>query len=196
MRWSCTTRRRSTSTRDICRFHDGTRQHACDWKGLYVNHLEELLVEYYLWQDHVVKSNVRVGKRSGGGWTMELDVVAYNPKDQSILHIEPSLDAQSWEVRAERFEKKFRAGREHILTEVFPWVSKSAQIRQRAIFFNVPAHRRKLGDADVVSIDEQVAEIRKAVASKGVAARSAISEQFRLLRTIQLVVSGYSGIVA
>ncbi len=160
-----------------------------------MSHFEELLVEYYLWQVYVVKSNVRVGKLDHGGWRMELDVVAYNPKDGSILHVEPSLDANSWEVREKRFIKKFSAGDELIRTEVFPWVSKSAQIKRRAIFFHVPSNRRKLGDADVLSIDEQVAEIRKAVVSKGVAARAAISEQFRLLRTIQLVASGYNGVV-
>jgi hypothetical protein len=156
-----------------------------------MSHFEQLLVEYYQWLDHVVKCNVLVGRRPAGGWTIELDVVAYNPKTGSVLHVEPSLDANSWNVREQRFKKKFDAGRDFILSEVFPWLPKTTPIVQRAIFIAAPAHRRNLGTAEVYGVDEMVAEIKHAVACKGVASRAAIPEQFRLLRTIQLVTCGY-----
>jgi hypothetical protein len=79
-----------------------------------MTHLEELIAEYYEWRGYVVKCNALVGKRAKGGWEMELDVVAYDPETPTILHIEPSLDGQSWETREGRFVKKFEAGRKYI----------------------------------------------------------------------------------
>lgn len=87
-----------------------------------MSHLEELLVEYYEWLGHVVKCNVQVGKLSHGGYEMELDVVAYEPQANQLLHIEPSLDADSWEKREKRFVKKFQAGLKYIRPALFPWL--------------------------------------------------------------------------
>ncbi|MDQ3331604.1 MAG: hypothetical protein M3552_13275 [Planctomycetota bacterium] len=70
-----------------------------------MSHLEELLSEYYEWLGNVVKCNVAVGRRARGGWEMELDIVAYDPRANHLLHIEPSLDAHSWAERERRFEK-------------------------------------------------------------------------------------------
>src|SRR5688572_26324648 len=114
-----------------------------------MSHLEELLVEYYEWLGHVVKCNALVGKRDRGGWEMELDVVAYDPQTTTILHVEPSLDAQSWAKREERFLKKFEAGRKYILPNMFPWLPPTTPIIQRAILGSAPGHRRTLAGAEV-----------------------------------------------
>jgi hypothetical protein len=160
-----------------------------------MTHLEELLAEYYEWLGYVVKCNARVGPLARGGWEMELDIVAYDPKSGTVLHLEPSLDAQSWATRAVRFEKKFAAGRKYILRDLFPWLPPTTPIIQRAIFFSTSANHRELAGAAVMTIDEVVAEIKQAVLTKGVASHAAISEHYPLLRTLQFAVCGYCKLV-
>jgi hypothetical protein len=166
----------------------------CEREGR-MSHFEELLAEYYEWLGHVVKCNAQVGKLPHGGWEMELDVVAYEPRANYLLHIEPSLDANSWEKREKRFEKKFQAGQKYILRDVFPWLPTTTVLKQRAVFVSTSPGRRTLAGAEVVTVDEMVAEIREAVRARGIGARAAIPEHYPLLRTIQLVVSGYYRVV-
>lgn len=156
-----------------------------------MTHLEELLAEYYEWLGHFVKCNVLVGKRARGGWEMELDVVTYDPRTNQILHIEPSLDAHSWEKREQRFKKKFDAGRKYILRDLFPWLPATTPLKQRAILVGAAPSRRILAGAEVSTVDELINEISKEVSSRGIMAKAAVSERYPLLRTIQFVVSGY-----
>ena len=58
-----------------------------------VNHLEQLVAEWYEYQGYFVRKNVLVGKRAKGGYECELDIVAFNPATKKLVHIEPSLDA-------------------------------------------------------------------------------------------------------
>jgi len=53
-----------------------------------MNHLEQLVAEWYEYQGYFVRRNVHVGKRSNGGWECELDVVAFNPSEKHLVHIE------------------------------------------------------------------------------------------------------------
>lgn len=156
-----------------------------------MTHLEELLVEYYDWKGYIVKYNAKVGRRKQGGWEMELDVVAYEPHQNKILHLEPSLDADTWQRRELRFAKKFGAGRKYVLPELFPWLPADTPIEQRAILISAAPSRRLLAGVRVITVDEQMREIRQAVCARGIAAKSAIPEHFPLLRTIQLVNCGY-----
>lgn len=64
---------------------------------------------------------------------MELDIVTYDPQASQLLHIEASLDANSWDVRETRFTKKFNAGRKYIFTDLFPWLPPTTPLTQRAI---------------------------------------------------------------
>jgi len=68
-----------------------------------MNHLEQLVSEWYEFQGYFVRRNVHVGKRSNGGWECELDVIAFNPQKKHLVHIEPSMDANSWAKREERY---------------------------------------------------------------------------------------------
>lgn len=158
-----------------------------------MNHLEKLTRQYYDWSGYLVKGNVKVGRLARGGWAGELDVVAYHPQRDHLIHIEPSLDAHSWSEREERFEKKFRFGREYICKDVFPWLKKNRSLEQKAIL--VSSSRKTLGEASVISIDEFVKEIKEKVLVEGVMAKKAIPEEFDLLRTIQLITNGYHKIV-
>jgi hypothetical protein len=156
-----------------------------------VSHLEDLLCEYYEWQGYLVRRNVRVGALRHGGHTGELDIVAYHPATKHLIHLEPSLDADAWTTREKRFVKKFKAGRDYVLKEVLPWLKDEVLLEQVAVLVSRGNGRRLLAGAAVRTIDEVVADIRRAVKQRGKMAQGAIPEQFGLLRTVQLVESGY-----
>ena len=69
------------------------------------NHLEDLVAQWYQFQGYFVRRKVQVGKRLRGGYECELDVVAFQPAERRLIHIEPSLDSDSWERREERYRK-------------------------------------------------------------------------------------------
>ena len=71
-----------------------------------MNFLESLAAEWYEYNGYFVRSNSRTHKRKKGGWDVELDVLAYSPSDQRLIHIETSGDANSWQERKDRFLKK------------------------------------------------------------------------------------------
>lgn len=143
-----------------------------------MTHLESLVAEYYEWMGYFVRSNIKVGKLRHGGWEMELDIVAYHPKDLRLIHIEPSIDADSWSVRESRYKKKFGAGKKYILSEVFPHLGKSLPLEQRAILISHPKGRDTIAGGKIDSIDEFLAEIKKAVKKEGIVSAGAISEQY------------------
>jgi len=156
-----------------------------------MSHLEDLLCEYYDWQGYIVRRNVKVGRLGHGGWEGELDIVAYHPKTKHLVHLEPSLDADPWPKREQRFAKKFQSGLKYIFKDVFPWLASSTALEQVAVLVRGGGGHRKLAGAEIRSIDDFVSEIRNEVAKHGQMARAAIAEQLPLLRTIQLVESGY-----
>nr|WP_315249030.1 hypothetical protein [uncultured Duganella sp.] len=156
-----------------------------------MSHLESLIVEFYDWRGYLVKRNVKVGKRSAGGWEMELDVVAYHPHTRHLIHIEASLDAHSWDRREQRYVKKFHSGEKFILTDVFTWLEKDTPIERLAIFPSVPPFRKNFAGANAVSIDAFMADLQAAIIRQGLVSRCAIPEQYPLLRTLQLALNGY-----
>lgn len=156
-----------------------------------MSHLESLIAEYLEWQGFLIKRNMKVGRRQRGGWEMELDVVGLNPKTQTIVHYEPSIDADTWGVRETRYEKKFQLARKYMFTEIFHWLPRSTHIEQIAVFYNHPRGRDTIAGAKIMSIDELMCEIRAKVAARGPMISNAISEQYPLLRTIQMSHAGY-----
>lgn len=72
-----------------------------------MNFLENLASEWYEYRHKCfIRRNVRYGKRKKGGYDNELDILAYDPQTQNLVHIEPSSDALSWRERKERYLKK------------------------------------------------------------------------------------------
>ena len=157
-----------------------------------MRHLESLIAEYLEWQGFLVKRNLKIGRRERGGWEMELDVVGLNPKTKTIVHYEPSIDAQTWDKRLVRYEKKFQIARKYMFKEVFDWLPETTRIEQIAVFYNHPRGRDTIAGAKIMSIDELMAEIRDEVCKRGPMISNAISEQYPLLRTIQMSHVGYS----
>lgn len=154
-------------------------------------HLEDLIAEFYDWQGYLVKRNIKVGRRAKGGWEMEIDVVAYDPHSRHLIHLEPSLDAHSWPKREARFKKKFDAARKYIFSEIFTWLDPATPLEQVAVLVSHPKGQDDLAGGTIYSVDEFVAKIREKVARRGIVAKSAIPEQYPLLRTIQLTQNGY-----
>ena len=157
-----------------------------------MSHLESLIVEYLDWQGYLVRRNAKVGRLKHGGWEMELDVIGYHPHGHDLVHYEPSIDADSWITREARYKKKFDAARRHILTDIFSWLPVETSLRQIAIFPSHPKGRDRIAGGQIVSIDELLTEIRSKVILKGVACRSAIPENYPLLRVLQLSHCGYN----
>jgi len=69
------------------------------------NFLEELVAEWLEYKGYIVKRNERVGRRAAGGHEGELDVVAFNPKTNHLIHVETSTDADSWAGRIRKWKK-------------------------------------------------------------------------------------------
>jgi hypothetical protein len=148
------------------------------------NHLEDLVAEWYEWNGFFVRRNVQVGKRKSGGYDCELDVVAFHPQKKKLIQIEPSLDADSWAKREDRYKKKFDAGRKHIPT-LFSGFDLPSDIEQIAIFLfagrNPP---ETIGGGKIVAFHAFMDEIRKVVSQRPLT-NAMIPEQYGLLRTLQ-----------
>jgi len=151
-----------------------------------MNHLEQLVSEWYEYKGYFVRKNVHVGKRKNGGWECELDVVAFNPKTKHLVHIEPSMDANSWEKREARYLKKFEAGKRYI-PQLFAGIEIPGHIEQIALFgLGAKANSRTLAGGQVWMASDLLLQITETL-SKLRIEKAAVSEQFPLLRTIQFV---------
>lgn len=146
------------------------------------NFLEQLAAEWYEYRGYFVRRNVRVGQRAGGGFAGELDVVAFNPTEKHLVHIEASTDADSWKNREAKFAKKFMTGRAYI-RDVFPGL-ELPEVEQRALlgYASAKSHPPQLGGGKVVAICEFLAEIKQGIPQSTV---HVIHEQFVILRTLQ-----------
>lgn len=149
------------------------------------NFLEQLVAEWYEYNGYFVRRNVLVGKRKAGGYEGELDVVAFDPKEKHLIHIEPSSDADSWKERERRFERKFSVGRKYIpqLFKGFGALPEKMDQIALLIFASTKRHPT-IGGGKVVLIGELMAEIRKALVPKSIL-KSAVPEQYVILRSLQ-----------
>jgi len=157
-----------------------------------MSHLESLIVEFLDWKGYLVRRNIKVGRLKHGGWEMELDVIGYHPHTNDLVHYEPSVDAHTWDTREARYTKKFSAARKLIFSEVFSWLTPETPLRQIAVFPSHPKDRDTIAGGAIQSIDELLSEIRSQVIECGPARSNAISENYPLLRVLQLSHCGYN----
>lgn len=138
-------------------------------------------------QGYFVRRNIHVGKRAKGGYTCELGIVGFRPQTQHFVHIEPSMDAQTWPVRESRYKKKFEAGRKYI-PELFQGVEVPTKIEQIALFSlgAGKTDRTVLADGRGMMMPELLAAIMAEPKNKRIE-REAIPEQYPLLRTIRFI---------
>ena len=151
------------------------------------NFLEQLVAEWYEYRGYFVRRNVPVGRRSRGGYESELDMIALNPVTRHLVHLEPSMDAESWETRERRFRKKFEAGRKYI-RDLFPGFELPEEIEQIAILIvGSKANHPMLGGGQVLLVSDLMRDIMEELSDKKLS-ENAIPEHHALLRTLQLVV--------
>ena len=73
-----------------------------------MNFLEQLLTEWFTYNEYFVRTNIKMKRRSKGGRDNEVDVLADHPGKKEVIHAEPSSDAASWDQRRKKcLEKKF-----------------------------------------------------------------------------------------
>jgi hypothetical protein len=150
------------------------------------NHLEQLVAEWYEYQDYFVRRNVLVGPRPQGGYECELDIVAFNPRTPHLVHIEASMDADSWANRDRRFAKKFEAGRKYI-PGLFPGFNLPPDIEQMAVLvFASKQNRQTVGGEKIVLVSDLLREIFAELRARHLAS-SAVSEHLPILRSFQFV---------
>ena len=148
------------------------------------NFLEQLVAEWYEFRGYFVRRNIKVGKRAAGGYECELDIVAFNPHEKSLIHVEPSMDANNWATRERRFALKFNAGKRYI-PEIFYGFGNLPDIEQIALFVvGSGTTHTTIGGGKLLHIKELMAEIRREVAKRKVDS-AAIPEQFVILRSMQ-----------
>jgi len=156
-----------------------------------MNFLEQLVSEWYSYRGYYVRTNVMVGKREAGGYEGELDVVAFHPETKEIVHIETSMDAQSWNKRREKFARKFELGRQYI-PELF---SFTKQHPTQVAVFGFPRttrDRQLLGeDIQVCLMPQLIGEIADKL-SQTTVETGVIPETFLLLRAMQFALD-YGG---
>lgn len=151
-----------------------------------MNFLEELVAEWYEYQGYFVRRNILVGKRKKGGYECELDVVAFNPVSRHLVHVEPSMDADSWVRREVRFRKKFEAGKRHI-PALFEGLKIPKEIDQVALLgYGSKKSRTTLAGGRIQLVPELLAEIFTKLRDTSVATK-AVPEDKPILRTLQYV---------
>lgn len=148
-----------------------------------MNFLEQLTAEWHAFRGWFVRTNIKFGRRKQGGWEGEIDVIAYDPKTETLRHIETSTDSYAWEIRKKRFLRKFTSAKPHY-GDVFP--VHTQHIEQIAIVgFSRPKKPVVLPPSiQIVLVPDFIREIT-AVLSKIDPMQSAVPETYPLLRAVQ-----------
>ena len=133
-----------------------------------------------------MKRNIRVGKLPTGGFETELDIVAFHPEKKHLVHVESSLDADSWKKREERFRKKFSAGKIFI-PKIFSGFNLPDEIDQQAVFiFASDKNYQVIGGGKIITLKKLLQDIINEIKDKSLES-SAIPEQFTILRSFQYI---------
>ena len=150
-----------------------------------MNFLEQLAGEWFTYKGYFVRTNIKLNKRSKGGWGNELDVLAYSAKASELIHVESTWDANSWAERKERFQKKkfvyTHAEYERLVG------AKIARLRKVALVGLCQSAKSELdwGESiEVMLIPHFIASIAKELATKD-PLKDIVPEGFPRLRAMQ-----------
>jgi hypothetical protein len=151
------------------------------------NFLEQMVTEWYEYRGYFVRRNVAVGKRAGGGHECELDIVAFDPIRHRLVHVEPSMDAESWAKRERSFRRKFDAGLKYI-PDLFPGSELPHEIEQIAIFALASrTNHPTIAGRKVLLVSDLMREIMEDL-GESKPASATVAEHHSILRTLQFVV--------
>jgi len=150
------------------------------------NFLEQLTAEYYSHMGYFVRTNVKFGLRKQGGYEGEMDVIAFHPESLTLLHIETSMDSDSWEKRRKKFQKKFSLA-EPYYRELFKF--EINKIKKMAIIgLSVPEKPVDLWDIVPVKFIPYFIEEITDYLSQYSPLNHIVPENFPLLRAMQFVI--------
>jgi len=154
-----------------------------------MNFLETLVAEWYEYTGYFVRTNPRTRKRAKGGWDVELDVLAFAPGDQRLIHIETSGDANSWSQRRNRFlKKKFTLSHQEYEKLIGFKVRKVERIAVVGWVKSTKVDLNWGGNIRVVLIPTLMEEITSKL--RGIdPQRQAVPEGFPLLRAMQMALA-------
>lgn len=150
-----------------------------------MEHLEQLLQEWYEYQGYFVRRNLWVGLELDGSYECELNLVAFHPVKNHLVHVEPCEDLLSWEEREKHLRLKFGAGTKY-LHRMFGYQPRTTIEQLALVVFPDAAHRRSVAGGKVVTLAELLGEVLARLAQFSLAAE-VVSEQWPLLRTLQYV---------
>lgn len=148
------------------------------------NHLEQLTAEWLEYRGYFVRQSVLVGPRAKGGYEGELDIVGVNPTTGHLIHVECSLDADSWGQRDARFAAKFERGRRYV-PSLFNGLNLPSDLDQVGLFMMAGGTRAEVGGGRVVRVADFISEITSHL-KKYRPEKSAVPSGLPLLRTLQL----------
>lgn len=112
--------------------------------------------------------------------------MAFHPLTKRLVHIESSMDADSWDKREQRFTKKFEAGEKYI-RPLFSGFSTSDKIERIALFgITSKAGRSGIGGGKVVFASDLIIEVLEKMKNAPVTSE-AVPENFTILRALQLI---------
>jgi hypothetical protein len=150
-----------------------------------MNFLEQLTAEWYSYKGYFVRTNVKINKRTQGGWDNELDVLAFKVSGE-LIHVESSWDADSWEQRKRKFlTKKFVLTPAEYEKHVGAKISTLRRIALVGLGHSTKADLDWGGGIEVVLIPNFIADISKELALKD-PLQDVVPEGFPRLRAMQL----------
>ena len=154
-----------------------------------MNFLEQVASEWYAIQGYFVRTNVKANKRAKGGWDNELDVLAYDPKKRTLVHVETSSDALTWAERKERFlKRKFVFSNEqyaNLVGAIPEHIVKRAVVGTSLAPAPEPYWNNEI---EVITIPNFISEICDDIRGRH-PMRDAIPENYPCLRSFQFVLA-------
>lgn len=159
------------------------------------NYLEQLATEWYEYSGYFVRRNVLVGAKPGGGFEGELAILAVHVGQRHVIHIEPSMDAHSWEKRSERYSKRFEDGRRFI-PGLVDGLEPVVPLRQIALIgLGSRINHPTLGGGEVLTLPEFITEILTDLKGGG-GTQGPVPQQYPILRTLQFVAEHRRAVIA
>jgi hypothetical protein len=150
------------------------------------NFLEQLVAEWYEYRGYFVRRNIKVGPRDKGGHEGELDVVAYQPVDKRLVHIETSMDSLPWKEREERFAMKFVSGDKYIHALFKGLDLPDRSERLVVLGYGSTKNHNMIGGAKIQLVSELMLEIRNEMRSQSsINENINVPEQYVILRSLQ-----------
>lgn len=158
------------------------------------NYLEQLAAEWYEYRGYFVRRQLMVGQKSSGGYEGELTILAVHLERGDVVHVEPSMDAHSWEKREARYRARFDLGRRFI-PDLLGGKYKAGPLRQVALIgLGSSTNHPNLGGGEVLSLGDFLAQILNAFRG-GELAGQPVPQQYPILRTLQFVADNHKTVV-